>query len=379
MTYSNKVFFLLIPYTFLLLLLGIFLPVIQDYYTQDYFKYVLYAIFGIFFVGILFYVVSSIKDNKLIRYSGIIFIGLLILLLNRYISATMPIFLAALREKIHIFEYGFLGVLFYHSFKSIIVDKSIYLWSIIYSSGVGLLDEFLQHIVSNRVGDIRDVLINLMSGIVGALFILIIVYPANMKRVKKQNIKKICLGLSILILFFGLFIYFVQTGYVIKDREIGEFKSRYSVKKLKNLSLKREQEWKIKKEKNPQRFKLPQNYESKILSLEDHYLKEAKIRTGKRNVFFRKGEYLKAFKENRILEKYYQPFLIYFSQNWSEKQRLNCLKEIETKKNDFYQSEVLGNLFTKLTKKLILFFTLILSLLVYLLSIMTKIGEKGRS
>jgi len=341
-----KIFLFL--YSLLIILLGIFLPVFQKYYIKESFKYPLFIIFLSGFLGAIIYLYLSLrkKRKKFIRILGIIFSLLIGFLINIYISISTPVFLAALRERIHLIEYGLLALLFYHSFRDKIGEKLIYLGALLYGSSVGTIDEFFQYLIANRVGDLRDVIINTLSVFTGTFFVFSLNY--TYQKININSVRKIYYLSVTFFLLLGIFIYIVHHGYLIQDPEIkSEFKSKYSAPKLLEISKKKEKIWKIEKTKNPKKFSKPKNYYSgKIVALEDIYFKEALLRTGKRNKYFEEKKYFKAYKENEILEKYYKPFISYFSQQWTEAQKAICLKKTGKGKNIYYKSKTLPFVYT---------------------------------
>lgn len=95
---------------------------------------------------------------KLLGYMFLISLPLLFIVL----SLNRP------AERIHVVEYGILGFLLFKAcgignFKGLVVSS-------IFASVVGLVDEVIQWMLPNRVGDIKDVVINSISGILGAIF-----------------------------------------------------------------------------------------------------------------------------------------------------------------------------------------------------------------
>ncbi|MBI5892260.1 MAG: VanZ family protein [Deltaproteobacteria bacterium] len=69
-------------------------------------------------------------------------------------------------EKVHILEYGFLGILVYKGYK---FSNRPLLRSVIFVGAIGIGDEFIQWLLPNRVGEIKDVGLNLLGGIFGVL------------------------------------------------------------------------------------------------------------------------------------------------------------------------------------------------------------------
>ena len=68
-------------------------------------------------------------------------------------------------ERIHFVQYGVLGFLSMRILKTGIYKTIVFSLIIIFM--VGTLDEIIQHFLPNRVGDVRDVIFNVLGGISG--------------------------------------------------------------------------------------------------------------------------------------------------------------------------------------------------------------------
>ena len=71
-------------------------------------------------------------------------------------------------ERVHIIKFGLLGFLSAKDFKN--ANHFVLKHSAIFCFLVGAVDELFQSILPYRVGDIRDVLFDTVSGILGAIF-----------------------------------------------------------------------------------------------------------------------------------------------------------------------------------------------------------------
>ncbi len=67
-------------------------------------------------------------------------------------------------ERIHFIEYGILGILAFKAFGKGLKKIMI---AILFVLLIGTLDEIIQFILPNRVGDIRDVILNVTGGSLG--------------------------------------------------------------------------------------------------------------------------------------------------------------------------------------------------------------------
>lgn len=72
-------------------------------------------------------------------------------------------------ERTHLFEYALVAVLVFHAFLERYSNKpnmiKVALFSIILTGLLGWIDEEIQRILPNRVYDIRDILFNILAGV----------------------------------------------------------------------------------------------------------------------------------------------------------------------------------------------------------------------
>jgi len=101
-----------------------------------------------------------------------LFAGITMLFLSFYFAWQQPYFV----KRIHILEYSTLGLLTmrdYSKFSGINILKKV-LFSVLFILVIACLDEGFQWFLPYRVGDIEDVMTNLIGGSTGtALFLLI--------------------------------------------------------------------------------------------------------------------------------------------------------------------------------------------------------------
>lgn len=71
-------------------------------------------------------------------------------------------------ERIHIVKYGILGFLLFRDFSTG-TPTSRYSLSLVWGLSIGVVDESFQWILPYRVGDIRDVIFNSLSVVLGAM------------------------------------------------------------------------------------------------------------------------------------------------------------------------------------------------------------------
>jgi hypothetical protein len=100
------------------------------------------------------------------------------------------------------------------------------------------------------------------------------------------------------VVLFALFFLTVHVGHEVQDAEIGAFRSRYTAAELAALARARAERW---RDQPP--------LAQRRLSREDQYLSEGLWHVQRRNQAWSAGDVATAWRENRILEKFYAPIL----------------------------------------------------------------------
>jgi MFS family permease len=83
-------------------------------------------------------------------------------------------------ERIHLLEYGLLSFLVFRVFPPGWSAIFRYWQTFLTVSFVGTLDEIIQYFIPNRVGDVRDIILNIVSGLLG-LVLTAILYQKTAK------------------------------------------------------------------------------------------------------------------------------------------------------------------------------------------------------
>lgn len=78
----------------------------------------------------------------------------------------------SISEKEHLLEYAFLGYLALRVFRNAPSRDLTYLYVALTILIVGYLDEFIQKFLPNRAYELRDVVINILSGFLGLVLIM---------------------------------------------------------------------------------------------------------------------------------------------------------------------------------------------------------------
>lgn len=253
----------------------------------------IYWFFGIIAAILLFYCFRKFKGKQLIKKLAII--GVIACIYGYYLSGMKyPV------ERIHFLEYGLLGALiltafFRHvqSWLSIVLSLNLVYW-------IGLGDEAIQGILANRVGEIRDSIINLFSGVLGIALLWLVSDTFREKGIiKSKFIKTTLLFFGISTIFTALFLYAIHGfGYSIKRKGPGIIYSSLQwgeINKINNYS-----------DDIPARHMALYKNEAvrHLFQREFYFTNNYKASDG---TFYK--NYHGCFSENRVLEVYYKRFL----------------------------------------------------------------------
>lgn len=111
---------------------------------------------------------------SIFRYIGVKIINVIIILSFFLIYLSIVNSYDVIVEKIHFVEYGLLAYLVFNALKKNIHINLLYPLSFILVTFIGWGDEIIQYYLPNRIYDLRDVLLNSLSGFLILLLIFIV-------------------------------------------------------------------------------------------------------------------------------------------------------------------------------------------------------------
>jgi VanZ family protein len=246
-------------------------------------------------VGIMAIALTTIRERRLLRYSllaGAVAGGVVYAYLTRTDNPEVNAV-----EWFHFVEYGLLTLLFHRVWRET-GDLSSLVLPAIAVFVVGTLDEGFQWFVPARVGELRDVFLNLAAIACGLVCGAGIAPPRRLAHVTGRTHRSLFYGLAVGVLALSVFVYTVHMGYYVRDGSGDGFLSRFSEEDLRSASTDRGERW-----KNTPPVEL------RRLSREDQYLAEGIWHIQQRSIAFRYGDPRTAFKENQILETWFAPVL----------------------------------------------------------------------
>jgi VanZ family protein len=201
-------------------------------------------------------------------------------------------------ERFHFVEYGVITLLFYFAWRPI-PDVSRLILPVLAGLIVGTLEEWLQWFVPARVGEVRDIFLNLWAILGGLLFSIAIDPPAQLRlSVTSGSWRRVRRVSALALAVFALFFHFAHLGYEIRDGSGWTFRSAYSEKALVDVARERTERWRSDPPLTWSRY-----------SREDQYFSEGIALVRRRNRCWDAGDVLCAWETNQILERYYAPVI----------------------------------------------------------------------
>jgi VanZ family protein len=241
-------------------------------------------------------------------------------------------------ERIHFLEYGMIAVLFYRVWRRS-ADPSAVVLPILCAFAVGTLDEWLQWFIPYRVGETHDVILNLTAIVCGTLFGIALEPPFDFAQGKPQgftwrlhraSMSRLGIVAAIVGLVFAGFVSSVHLGHRLTVDGIGVFMSRHTAEELEAAEHDRSQRWLTSPPVGIHR-----------LSREDQYLDEGVWHVRERNRTWDEGDITAAWRENLILERFFEPVLdrpTYVSLNgnrWPPEHRADAEARADHSRGDF--------------------------------------------
>lgn len=240
----------------------------------------------------LVHALVRIRERRLLRY-GLIAAAIAGGTIYAVLSASGNA-LVDVVERFHFVEYGFITLLFYRFWHDR-ANVTALVFPLLAGTMVGTLDESVQWLVPARVGELRDVLLDVAAVGCGLVFSVGVQPPLSVTaRLDRRTRREMALFVASCILMLAAFFHVVHLGYEVDGADAGRFLSRFSAAQLEQAAKDRAVRW---HDHAPAALHR--------LSIEDHYLAEGVWHVQRRN----EGTGLHTWKENLILERFFEPVL----------------------------------------------------------------------
>lgn len=282
-------------------------------------------------------------------------------------------------EALHVFQYGMLSILVYRAMTHHLRNYNIYIAASLMVGMFGIIDEYIQWFVPDRVFDLRDIRTNFFAGLLAQLTIMGGLRPKiiSFAHSSKATSYTCYLAATALFLFAIAFqntpdrvaryashfpslsfllesgSHMAEYGFLHQDIEVGEFKSRFSLEMLESLDGRRGSEVATILDQY-----IPADYLEflgRYSLIKDPYAHEIGVHLYRREAYLnlarstskRSSDYFTiSYRENQILEKYFASAITMSKKKWEEP----TLREVEemVSYSEKYFSPVSENLITKI-------------------------------
>ena len=240
---------------------------------------------------------SRVRDRHAIRYGAVIAALVVAALYAGDNAGANPD--SNVVELFHFVQYGLISFLFYRAWRPL-GDLGVLILPALAGLIVGTVEEWWQWFIPVRVGEVKDVLLNLVAIGTGLIFSLAIDPPAgefaHLSAASRRKVRQ--LG-TVAVLVFAAFFHAVHLGHEVVDDQIGTFGSRWTREALLREQMDTAERWQAS----------PPPVTLRRLSRENQYLTEGVQHVRERNRLWDAGDIRGAWFENRILETYYEPVL----------------------------------------------------------------------
>lgn len=240
---------------------------------------------------------ASIRRDRIVRYGLLVIaLGLVVAQVLLWQRGSREVQLV---ERIHLVEYGLIAFLWVHALRGRFRDGALPVLALSVTVAVGLADEWVQWATPVRVGDVQDVLLNAWAGAIGVLFGMALIPPLRFGlRPAAPTLRSVRIVGVVVLVGAGALFDTANQGAAIRDPSAGSFVSVYEPGELLDAAEERTRRW-AHEPPGPLR----------PLALEDRFLSEAGAHLAARNRALNAGQHVRALLENRILERWYAPYL----------------------------------------------------------------------
>lgn len=309
------------------------------------------ALFAVGLLAALAVAALKVRDRRLLRYGGLLSALALVPLQGALFGTGIAE--VDVVERIHLLEYGLLALLLHRALATRGESFAAPL-ALLLAAFVGVLDELVQWWVPLRTGDVRDVALDAYAALAGLVVSTSLgtaalgtaSFGAASRATRSEpeaSRRRLALAGVALVLGLAAFLDAAHLGYEVADAEAGRFLSFHERDALVALRARRAADW---KSSPPSQA---------VFGREDFYATAAGWHVARRNEAIEQAQPCVAWRENRILELYFDPFLDLTSTRSGWKHRLPPERRdvllgacTRTGKSELYVSSVLrGRIFTR--------------------------------
>ncbi len=311
-----------------------------DKYGEGVFTTLTYSGGALGLAALLAVMIFYYRQKRVLPYIALFLnLAFLVYVLESWI--TLPV------EQIHFIEYGIVGFLSFNALRHHLKGWGLISAAVLLTFMFGMVDETIQGLLDNRVGEQRDMIWN---GLAGAIAMSIEAFSLKPRVLaEKSGVKEIKAHLvmaSFCLLVQGYFnTRIAQFGYLIHDEEYNlSFKSRLQPEQLINYDVNLDH-WKrnIAPKIGKVRMKelLPQVY--------NPIHEEALVHCFRRAYHFRLGNIRTVYSEDLIINRYFRNFVSGTKQDWPRSLSRQMRPVVGERFKVPYHSAVADHLITRFT------------------------------
>ena len=310
---------------------------ITEKFTGYFIPIVVVAILVYFLV---FSVVRLIKDK-----AGFVDCILLAIVTAGYVYANIS--LEILIEQIHFLEYGILAYYFIKAIRLSRTDPGGYIIAMVLVTLIGVIDEYIQGILPDIVGELHDVYLNILSGVLALCWYRIVLKPVEEKKPLRSAWAVSLPLIGLIIFIMGVFNSKIsEFGHYIVDEEIGEFYTRIHPENLgkeyPDLDI-------FRKNILPKLYMV--SYSELLHELINPVHGEILVHIFRRDRHIRDEDFITSHWENLILEKYFLPFIEGSEHHWTDEKKGEIYSLSIDKIEETYISPVSAHLITSFPER----------------------------
>lgn len=312
-----------------------------DLYGQGVFTILTYLFAGLSLAILLAIMIIHNREKKLFPYLALI----AILFFLRHVM-THWIFIPV--EQIHFIEYGIVGVLAFNALRYHLKGLALVTAALLLAYFFGMIDECIQGILINRVGEQRDMFWNGLAVLMALVLVVFGLKPKAVFRSSGPRVYRVhLLVLALCLPVQGYFnSTFAQFGHLFRDDAIcAVFHSRLHPEELKAY------------DDNLNHFKdaiapnIGRVHMDTVMSqVHDKIHEEAAVHSFRRFYHHLRGNFPVAYKETLILSTYFPQFIRGTSLEYSRAQIRELQEIIGDLTYSTYYSPVAEHLITKFTE-----------------------------
>jgi len=333
-----------------------------DWITQRFSGYFIPAIVYAILLYFLIYTIVWMIKSRSSRADYV----LLIIVTAGYLYSLLKI--TIIIEQVHFIEYGILAYFFLKAIRHYRSDAGVYLIAAFAVTLVGIIDEIIQGFLPDRVGELHDVYLNIISGLLALCWYRITLKPSETTGHFTTAWIAALPIFGVILILIGFFnSYFSDFGYLIKDEEIGAFYSRRHPSQPPPDSLL------IAGFRNNVLPQLYQTHYSILLKSVEHTLaEETLVHIFRRDRHLRDKDFITVHRENQILEKYFQPFIAGTDHQWPPEKVEQLKTVVKEQLNEPYVSPVAEHLITSFSERAQWIFIALLEIAIIVVIVIIK-------